>query len=229
MNGNINRFSYVFVNQILGFNLLQLLETAQNWPNNFWVWVKKKLPKKSISMKIGINTSFTYEFSHNKVNSNEREKIELVKKIGAESFHSHPSVPFSLSSVCVCFFQWRKTSFSRIIVFFFFNFSFTGSCFTTASKMAVWKWFYVHNVVSFGSHQFRQYRTREAIPVLVSQLMMWSKQAQARIQNAAKRSPWICTSNEQNNKTLRIRYLVGILGLLLQCTFACSHVTKRLR
>lgn len=34
--------------------------------------------------------------------------------------------------------------------------------------MAVWKWFYIHNVVSIGSHQFGEHWTRETVSVLVS-------------------------------------------------------------
>lgn len=80
--------------------------------------------------------------------------------------------------------------------FFFFS---AGSCAATVSKMAVWKWFHVYNVVSFGSHQFRQHRTRETIPIQVSRTAKFIWKAHGRMsmqshairmhtQNAAMRS-----------------------------------------
>lgn len=51
---------------------------------------------------------------------------------------------------------------------FFSSSLFSGDCIATVSQMAVRKWLHIHNMVSIGSHQFGEHRTREALSVLVS-------------------------------------------------------------
>lgn len=62
----------------------------------------------------------------------------------------------------------------------------TGCRVATVSKMAVWKWIHVYYMVSPGSHQLRQHRTREAIPLLVSN--NWIIQYEIPLYDAGRRA-----------------------------------------
>lgn len=62
--------------------------------------------------------------------------------------------------------DWR--SFRMFLTSLFFSFLFSGDCIATVSQMAVRKWLHIYNMVSIGSHQFGEHRTRETVFVLVS-------------------------------------------------------------
>lgn len=81
-------------------------------------------------------------------------------------------IRFVGNGISVCFYAiliwpvhrwWSKWVFLTLIFSLF-----SGDCIATVSQMAVREWLHIHNVVSIGSHQFGEHRTRKTLSVLVS-------------------------------------------------------------
>lgn len=90
--------------------------------------------------------------------------FDFIKKI---TINFIPTMMLVLVGLFNCFILKKKNH--------FFPFPFTGYCSTAVSKMAIWKWIHIYNMVPTRSHQFGEYRTRETVFVLVSLLSKMQK------------------------------------------------------